>query len=126
MSAVNDARMLSAEQLNDIDEWILDFLQQHEWATPNLIRLAHGDSTGDIKSRQWISDRIRRLEEHGHLETVQEGASERRLVNDPRDTDDRDGSDVVEDGGQNGTVSETSGEWHENPDELLDEEAPGS
>lgn len=126
MAAVNSASMLKPNQLNEIDEWILDFLQRHEWATPNLIRLSHGDSTDDLKSRQWISDRIRRLEEHGHLETVHDGAAERRLVDDPRDPDDRDDDQPVEDAGKNGVVSESSGEWHDDAETLIDEEAPGS
>lgn len=88
MTLVNSGRMgLETDQLNDLDEWILDFLSEHDWATPNLIRLRHGQEH-EQKSRQWISDRVRRLDEHGHLEPVHSDADERRLVNDPRTEDD--------------------------------------
>lgn len=85
MTAVNSRGVLSADQLNDLDEWILDFLSEHEWATPNLLRVMHGDDTNDQKSRQWISDRVTRLEEHNHIERVHPDVSERRLVSDPRE-----------------------------------------
>lgn len=75
---------LSQDDLNELDEWILDFLGAHEWATPNLIRQQHGD-VNEIKSRQWVSDRILRLEEHEYIERVHPEAAERQLVTDPRD-----------------------------------------
>lgn len=84
MATDNDGCMaLSPEQLNDLDAWILDFLTEHEWATPNLLKVMHGEEH-DMKSRQWVSDRVRRLEEHDHLETVHPDAHERQLVDDPR------------------------------------------
>lgn len=44
------------------------------------------------------------------------------------DGEQKDGGEgeAVEDGGENGTVSETSGKWHEDPETMLDEEAPDS
>lgn len=76
---------LDPNQLNDLDEWILDFLGEHEWATPNLLRLMHADDVNDAKSRQWFNDRLVRLEEHNHIARVHTDASERKLVNDPRE-----------------------------------------
>lgn len=75
---------LSAEKLNDLDEWILDFLTSHEWATPNLLRQIYNDEHDEI-SRQWVSARVTRLAEHGHLRKVHEDADEYELVEDPRD-----------------------------------------
>lgn len=76
--------MLTEDQLNDIDTWILDFLSQHEWATPNLIRTHYNDDHDPV-SRQWVSSRIGRLAEHGHLQKVHPDANEYELVDDPRD-----------------------------------------
>jgi hypothetical protein len=75
---------LSPDDLNALDEWILDFLGEHEWVTPNLIRHQHGTATDDRKSRQWVSDRVLQLEEHDHIERVHPAAAERQLVTDPR------------------------------------------
>ena len=86
MATVNSEGMLSSEQLNDVDEWILDFLGKHEWATPNLLRAMYGEDH-EPRSRQWISDRVTRLEEHGHIERVHEDVAERQLVSDPRRPD---------------------------------------
>lgn len=84
MASVNTEGMaLGPDQLNDLDRWILDFLNQHEWATPNLLRAVHADEETE-RSRQWFSDRLTRLEEHGHIEKVHPDTAERRLVSDPR------------------------------------------
>lgn len=88
MAAVNnDAMALSPEQLNDMDQWLLDFLKRHEWATPNLMRQFYNDEQEedeDKVSRQWVSSRLGRLHEHGHLAYVHERADEYELVDDPR------------------------------------------
>jgi hypothetical protein len=77
---------LSPDQLNALDEWILDYLGAHEWASPNHLRVKHGAAHDDErKSRQWISDRVRRLEEHNHIERVHPDVADRQLVSDPRD-----------------------------------------
>ena len=83
MDAVNRPGVLDSDDLNDVDGWILDFLDAHEWATPQLLRVRYNDDHDDV-SRQWISSRVGRLEEHGHVEKVHPDAYERRLVNDPR------------------------------------------
>jgi len=114
--------MLNPEQLNDVDRFILDFLSTHEYATPNLLRVSHAEETGDEKSRQWISDRLRRLEEHGHIGRVHPDVSERYLVADPRE-EDPDTELVIED--HRGSVeSPKSGETYDSPEDLLDTEAP--
>lgn len=85
MAAVNDDAMtLSPDQLNDMDQWLLDFLSAHEWATPNLLRRFYNDENEAV-SRQWVSSRLGRLAEHGHVEYVHEEADEYQLVDDPRE-----------------------------------------
>jgi hypothetical protein len=87
MATVNSEAMgLSADDLNDMDRWILEYLTEHEWATPNLIRESYHDDRDDGQvSRQWVSARINRLREHDHVEKVHPNASEYQLVDDPRD-----------------------------------------
>lgn len=96
MTAVNQGADMAipADELNDIDRWILDFLTEHEWATPNLIRafycdhLADDDSTEkDSVSRQYISGRLSKLRAGDHIERAHDDAHEVRLVDDPRDGD---------------------------------------
>jgi hypothetical protein len=88
MASVNSDTVLSHDQLNDMDRWILDFLDEHEWATPNLLKQMYNDEQDDSGvSRQWVSDRLLRLEEHQHVTKVHPNAAERFLVDDPR-TDD--------------------------------------
>lgn len=88
-----ELEMLSPDQLNEMDEWILDFLGDHEWAAPGLIRVFYIDFVLDDEeddvSRQWVSSRVRRLTEHGHLEQVHPGHATYRLVSDPRDASQR-------------------------------------
>lgn len=74
---------LSKEDLNEMDRWILTFLAEHEWATPNLLRHLYADEVKDV-SRQWVSNRVGRLLEHGHLQRVHPDAYEVQLVEDPR------------------------------------------
>jgi len=79
---------LKPEDLNDMDEWIVRFLSEHEWATPNLMREYYNDEQADQRdhvSRQWISSRIQRLREHDHVAKVHPDASEYQLVSDPRE-----------------------------------------
>jgi DNA-binding Lrp family transcriptional regulator len=64
-------------QLSDTDKAILDVLEEGRNAPSNIAdRL---DFT-----RQYIQRRLRRLEEHGHVENIGSGVYE--LVDDPRDT----------------------------------------
>lgn len=87
MAAVNsDTMALPTEKLNGMDEWLLDFLHEHEWATPNLMRQFYNDDNDDV-SRQWVSRRLGRLAEHDHVKKVHENADEYRIVDDPRDGD---------------------------------------
>lgn len=79
--------MLDDDDLNDMDEWLLSFLADHEWASPNLLRQMYNDDHDDV-SRQWVSGRLTRLREHSHIERVHSDASEVRLVDDPREDDD--------------------------------------
>lgn len=83
MTGVNEGGMLEPDQLNDMDEWVLDFLSEHEWATPGLMRVFYMDEHGEI-TRQWMSARIRRLAEHGHLEQAHPEHPTYQLVDDPR------------------------------------------
>lgn len=89
MAAVNQSAMaLSEDKLNDMDEWLLDFLNAHEWATPNLMRQFYNDeqdSEEEKVSRQWVSGRLSRLSEHGHLDKVHPDADEYRFRSDPRE-----------------------------------------
>jgi DNA-binding Lrp family transcriptional regulator len=75
---------LERDDLNDMDRWILDFLSKHEWATPNFM-LAFYTDDHDHVSRQWVSSRIKRLGENGHVQGVHPNADEYQLVDDPRD-----------------------------------------
>lgn len=75
---------LSEEDLNEMDRWILAFLTEHEWATPNLLRQFYSDETKEV-SRQWVSNRVGRLVEHDHLQRVHPDAYEVELIADPRE-----------------------------------------
>jgi len=83
MRSGTDGYMLTAEELNAVDRWILNFLTEHEWATVQLMRAFYQHDEGDI-SRQWLATRVSRLREHGHLAKVRETATY-ELVNDPRE-----------------------------------------
>jgi len=83
---------LEPRQLNDLDEWLLDELARNR-STPKLLRgrLQKVRDADDVPSAGYINQRLRRLEEHDHLENLDEtGVYE--LRNDPRgdaaDTDD--------------------------------------
>lgn len=78
---------LGPDDLNAMDKWILDFLAEHEWATPNLLRKFYNDeqTTDDDRiTRQWVANRLTRLSEHDHVEKVHSDAAEYRLKDDPR------------------------------------------
>jgi DNA-binding HxlR family transcriptional regulator len=77
-----------SENLNDLEVWILDFLDAHEWATPNLLRAHYNDQERSEEghvSRQWVSSRVKALENDGHIEKVHPESDEYQLVDDPRD-----------------------------------------
>ena len=82
--------VLEPRQLNQTDEALLDVLQEGR-ATPSYL----SDETGDEQT--YISQRLRRLEEHGHVNKLARGLWE--LVDDPRDTTnagDLEDADIVE------------------------------
>lgn len=94
MATVNVQPMaLSPEQLNEPDRWILDYLSDEGRATPNLLRLRYSEAKADnddeedieLMSRQWISNRVRRLAEHGHITRVHPDDSTYEFVSDPRE-----------------------------------------
>lgn len=76
-----EAVTLDAEDLNDWDRRILTYLRDGR-ATPGLVRkLAIEDGQGPI-TRQYINGRMKRLEEHEHLQNLHDsGVYE--LVDDP-------------------------------------------
>lgn len=68
--------VLEPRQLNDADEKILDELR-HGRASPSYL----ADQTG--VEQTYINQRLRRLDEHGHVENLARGLWE--LVEDPRE-----------------------------------------
>jgi hypothetical protein len=89
MAIVNQLSMaLPPAKLNAMDEWILDYMGDHKRATPNLLLHLYNDEQDDADdsiSRQWVSSRINRLTEHGHLQRVHPDDSTYEFVSDPRD-----------------------------------------
>ena len=76
---------LTEADLNDADHDILDVLASGR-ATPALVRTLLEEEYGRELSRQYVSQRIIRLAEHGHVKNVYEsGVYE--LVDDPREND---------------------------------------
>ena len=72
---------LDAEALNETDRHILNILKQGR-ATPTLV-MKFLNERGQEYSRQYVSQRLKRLTEHGHVENVRDtGVYE--LVEDPR------------------------------------------
>lgn len=67
---------MSSIQLNSTDESILDILQEGRNAPLNIANRV--DFT-----RQYVQQRLRRLEEHGYVQNIGSGVYE--LVDDPRD-----------------------------------------
>lgn len=74
--------VLPPEKLNDADRLVLDVLQEGR-ATPTLVRRILEDR-GHEFSRQYVSQRIKRLTEHGHLENLYE-TGVYAIVRDPRE-----------------------------------------
>lgn len=73
---------LTEDDLNDIDERILDVLTDGR-ATPTLIKKILEDTDIEV-SRQYINQRMKRLEEHDIIENLFDtGVYE--LTTDPRD-----------------------------------------
>lgn len=85
MESNEDKMALPSEKLNDADRLILDVLQEGR-ATPTLVRRIL-ESRGNEYSRQYISQRITRLTEHGHLENLHD-TGVYGVVDDPRETSD--------------------------------------
>ena len=85
MASKPEKMALPPEKLNDADRVILDILQEGR-ATPTLVRRILEDRGNDY-SRQYISQRITRLTEHGHLENLHD-TGVYSIVDDPRESDD--------------------------------------
>lgn len=74
---------LSPDQLNDVDAAVLDLLEEGR-ATPGLAQKLLDERGVTDVSRQYVNQRLRRLEEHGHVENLLDsGVYE--LVTDPRE-----------------------------------------
>lgn len=72
---------LTGDDLNDWDRRILGYLEEGR-ATPGLVRKYLLEEGKQI-TRQYINGRMKRLEEHGHLDNLLDsGVYE--LVDDPR------------------------------------------
>lgn len=74
--ATNSRVVLDPDQLNDADEAILDALHDGR-ASPSYL----SDRTGIEQT--YINQRLRRLDEHGHVDNLARGLWE--LADDPRD-----------------------------------------
>ena len=73
---------LTSDGLNDLDTKILEILADGR-ATPTLVRKMMANE-GDEFSRQYVNQRLKRLEEHEHVRNVLDtGVYE--LMDDPRD-----------------------------------------
>lgn len=71
---------LTADDLNDLDEKIVEYLATEGRASPTLFMRAEDIDT----SRQWVSSRFTRLAEHEHIRDLYDtGIYE--LVDDPRE-----------------------------------------
>ena len=84
--AVKGQPVLEPRQLNEADREILDELHEGR-ASPSYL----SEQTG--VEQTYINQRLRRLDEHGHVENLARGLWE--LINDPRD-DSASESDVEE------------------------------
>ncbi|MFT4921734.1 MAG: DNA-binding Lrp family transcriptional regulator [Haloarculaceae archaeon] len=85
--APNGQAMLSPRQLNDADEAILDELHRGR-ASPSYL----SDQTGIEQT--YINQRLRRLDEHGHVNNLARGLWE--LADDPRGDNNADSDSVDE------------------------------
>ena len=73
---------LTSGALNDLDRRVLDILADGR-ATPTLVQKLLANE-GDEFSRQYVNQRLKRLEEHEHVRNLLDtGVYE--LVDDPRD-----------------------------------------
>lgn len=74
--------MLTADDLRDVDEQILEYLEEGR-VTPRYVRARLDRDVGEY-SRGYVQQRLARLEEHQHLENLFDtGLYE--LVDDPRE-----------------------------------------
>jgi len=71
--------MLETRQLNETDEEILAFMDNHGRVTPSWV----AEETDN--PRAYVSQRLKRLKEHNHVEQPHRGLWD--LVDDPRDTE---------------------------------------
>ena len=85
--AANSHAVLEPRQLNDADRTILDELARGR-ASPSYL----ADQTGIEQT--YINQRLRRLDEHGHVENLARGLWE--LADDPREDDAEAAPDVSE------------------------------
>jgi len=72
----NGYSMLEDRQLNDVDDDILAFMTENGRVTPQWI------ASETDHSRSYIAQRLKRLDEHGHVQKPHRGLYE--LVSDPR------------------------------------------
>lgn len=75
---------LDADDLNDMDAQLLEFLEEGR-ATPTLLRKLLEEDGVEV-SRQYINQRLKRLAEHEHIENLY-GTGVYELVEDPREDD---------------------------------------
>lgn len=84
MSVGNFQRVvLSETQLNDLDRNLLDFLAEGRM-TPGLAQTQLVEREIADLTRQYINQRLKRLEEHGHVTNLH-GSGVYELVHDPRE-----------------------------------------
>lgn len=104
------------ERLNETDTAILERLSDGRETTGSLASYLD-------KHPQTVRDRLRWLREWGYVEYHHEptGLHELEIRHGTEDVEE---GEPVEDGGENGVVSDRSGEWHEDGETLIDEEAP--
>ena len=81
---------LTADDLNDLDTAVLDLLKEGR-VTPTLAqKLLEGRDIRDSVSRQYVNQRLKRLEEHDHIDNLLDtGVYE--LSDDPREDEHGDG-----------------------------------
>lgn len=112
MPTVNNSSMsLTADQLNALDRWILDFLANHEVASPQRLRAYYNDEMEDPVSRTWMSKRLSRLREHGCITQDHPDTPDYTLHYDPRATQTESDSDT-----DTGSDTEASSISHPDPE----------
>lgn len=81
---VSHQNVLDADDLNDLDCLILDYLRDHGRATPRLLQRELEADGHDVGVRQYVNSRLGRLAEHGCVRNVRDtGVYE--FVSDPRE-----------------------------------------